>query len=99
MAMPNTRATPTRPRLNISFEHSQKMQKNKEKKIYPHFFNLAVPLRDFNVYRQQVNNVKCSPITVANSGDGKRLLQITAQLQVLTPLLSATSSAITCFLV
>lgn len=99
MAMPNTRATPTRSRLNISFEHSQKMQKNKEKKNYPHFFNLAVPLRDFNVYGQQVNNVKCSPITVANSGDGKRLLQITAQLQVLTPLLSATSSAITCFLV
>lgn len=36
-----------------------------------------------------MNNVKCSPITVANSGDGKRLVQITAQLQVLTPLLSA----------
>lgn len=100
MAMPNTRVTPTQSRLNISFEHSQKMQKNKgKKKNYPHFFNLAAPLRDFNVYGQQVNNVKCSPITVANSGDGKRLVQITAQLQVLTPLLSATSSAITCFLV
>lgn len=42
--MPNTRVTPTRSRLNISFEHSQKMQKNKEKKkkITPIFLTLLL---------------------------------------------------------